>query len=189
MAADFSVCLFCSAAENLPETAQTAARCFGEEVARRGWRLVYGGSARGLMGIAARAAIAAGGRVLGIMPGHLTGRESVAADITELRIVRSLAERKELMIQTADAFLALPGGVGTLDELLEVISTYDIGLHAKPTVLCNVDGFWDSFAAMIEAQSAYGVIRQTALRSFAVAADVDAALAMLAAHAAPETVG
>lgn len=189
MAGDFSVCLFCSAADNLPERAQSAARRFGEEVARRGWRLVYGGSARGLMGIAARAAIDSGGRVLGVMPEHLMDRERVAAGITELRIVRSLAERKELMIQSSDAFVALPGGVGTLDELLEVISTYDIALHAKPTVLCNVDGFWDSFAAMIKTQSAYGVIRPAALRSFAIAADVDATLAMLAAQAAPEAVG
>ena len=178
-----SVGLFCSAAEGLPAAAQDAAAAFGAGVAQRGWRLVYGGSDRGLMGIASRAATAAGGAVLGVMPRGLIQREQAAARISELRIVDTLGQRKEMMIAEAGIFVGLPGGVGTLDELLEVITTFDIGLHAKPTVLCNVDGFWDSFVAMVRAFGAYGVLRPGIARSFALAADVDATLAAIAAHA------
>lgn len=178
-----SVGLFCSAADGLPASAQDAAAAFGAGVARRGWRLVYGGSDRGLMGIAARAAMAAGGAVLGVMPRGLIQREQAAARITELRIVETLAARKETMIAEADIFVGLPGGVGTLDELLEVITTFDIGLHAKPTLLCNVDGFWDPFVALVRALSAYGVLRAGVTQSFALAADVAATLAAIAARA------
>jgi uncharacterized protein (TIGR00730 family) len=178
-----SVGLFCSAADGLPAAAQDAAAAFGAGVARRGWRLVYGGSERGLMGLAARAATAAGGTVLGVMPRGLIQREQAAARISELRIVDTLAQRKEMMIAEAAIFVGLPGGIGTLDELLEVITTFDIGLHAKPTVLCNVDGFWDPFVAMVRALDAYGVLRPGVTRSFALAPDVTATLAAIEARA------
>jgi len=178
-----SVGLFCSATDGLSAAAQDAAAAFGAGVARNGWRLVYGGSDRGLMGIAARAAMAAGGTVLGVMPRGLIQREQAAARITELRIVETLAQRKEVMIAEADLFVGLPGGVGTLDELLEVITTFDIGLHVKPTVLCDVDGFWQPFVAMVRGFDAYGVLRPGVMRSFALAADVDATLAAIAARA------
>ncbi len=179
----FSVGLFCSASDGLPAAAQDAAAAFGTGVARHGWRLVYGGSDRGLMGVAARAAMTASGTVLGVMPRGLIQREQAAARITELRIVDTLAQRKEAMIAESDLFVGLPGGIGTLDELLEVITTFDIGLHAKPTVLCNVDGFWDPFVAMVKALDAYGVLRPGVMQSFALAADVDATLAAIATRA------
>jgi len=179
----FSVGLFCSATDGLPATAQDAAAAFGAAVARRSWRLVYGGSDRGLMGIASRAATAAGGSVLGVMPRGLIQREQAAARITELRIVETLAQRKETMIAESDLFVGLPGGVGTLDELLEAITTFDIGLHAKPTLLCNIDGFWDPFVAMVQALGAYGVLRPGVMRSFALATGVDATIAAIAARA------
>jgi uncharacterized protein (TIGR00730 family) len=178
-----SVGLFCSASDRLPASAQHAATAFGAGVARAGWRLVYGGSERGLMGIASRAAMAAGGTVLGVMPRGLIQRERAAAQISELRIVETLAARKETMIAEADIFVGLPGGVGTLDELLEVITTFDIGLHAKPTVLCDIDGFWQPFVAMVQAFGAYGVLRPGVTRSFTVASDVEATLAACATRA------
>src|SRR3981189_909926 len=154
-----SVCLFCSAVEDLPAAARSLAAEFGTACAGRGLRLVYGGSGRGLMGIAPPAAAAAGGEVLGIMPRHLIRPERAAADLGTLKIVESLAERKQLMTESADLFVALPGGIGTLDELLEMLTMNALGLQDKPVILCASDGFWQPFIAMIERFRAYGVLR------------------------------
>jgi uncharacterized protein (TIGR00730 family) len=154
-----SVCLFCSAKEDLPATAQRLAAEFGAACAVRGMRLVYGGSGRGLMGIAARAAVAAGGEVLGIMPRHLMRPEHAAADLGTLVIVDSLAERKQRMSEAADLFVAIPGGIGTLNEFIEMLTLNDLGLQTKPVILCATDGFWDPFTALIERFRTYGVLR------------------------------
>jgi uncharacterized protein (TIGR00730 family) len=154
-----SVCLFCSAKEDLPAPAQQLAAEFGAACAVRGMRLVYGGSGRGLMGIAARAAVAAGGEVLGIMPRHLMRPEHAAADLGTLVIVDSLAERKQRMSEAADLFVAIPGGIGTLNEFIEMLTLNDLGLQAKPVILCATDGFWEPLTAMIERFRAYGVLR------------------------------
>src|SRR5882672_11286973 len=149
-----SVCLFCSAKEGLPAAAQRLAAEFGEACAARGLRLVYGGSGRGLMGVAARAA---GGEVLGIMPRHLMRPEHAAADLGTLVIVETLAERKEKMAEASDLFVAIPGGIGTLNELIEMLTLNDLGLQAKPVILCATDGFWEPFSALIERFQSYGV--------------------------------
>jgi hypothetical protein len=154
-----SVCLFCSAKDGLPPAAQALASEFGEACAAGGLRLVYGGSGRGLMGVAARAAVAAGGEVLGIMPRHLMRPEHAAPDLGTLVIVETLAERKLRMTESADAFVAIPGGIGTLNELIEMLTLNDLGLQAKPVILCATDGFWEPFAALIERFRAYGVLR------------------------------
>src|SRR5882757_3311030 len=157
--AKHSVCLFCSAVEDLPAAARSLAAEFGAACAARGLRLVYGGSGRGLMGIAARAAAAAGGEVLGIMPRQLIRPERAAENIGTLQIVDSLAERKQRMTEAADLFVAIPGGIGTLNELIEMLTLNDLGLQAKPVILCATDGFWEPFAALIERFGAYGVLR------------------------------
>jgi uncharacterized protein (TIGR00730 family) len=154
-----SVCLFCSAKEDLPASAQELAAEFGAACAARGLRLVYGGSGRGLMGVAARAAVAAGGEVLGIMPRHLMRPEHAAADLGTLVIVDTLAERKQRMTDAADLFVAIPGGIGTLNELIEMLTLNDLGLQAKPVILCATDGFWEPFTELIERFGAYGVLR------------------------------
>ncbi len=154
-----SVCLFCSAVEDLPEAARELAADFGAACAARGLRLVYGGSGRGLMGIAARAAAAAGGDVLGIMPRHLIRPERAADNIGTLLIVDSLAERKQRMTEAADLFVALPGGIGTLNELIEMLTLNDLRLQDKPVILCASDGFWQPFVTLIERFRAYGVLR------------------------------
>jgi len=154
-----SVCLFCSAAEGLPAPAQQLAAEFGAACAARSLRLVYGGSGRGLMGVAARAAAAAGGDVLGIMPRRLIRPERAAENIGTLVIVESLAERKQRMSEAADLFVALPGGIGTLNELIEMLTLNDLGLQAKPVILCATDGFWAPFTALVERFRAYGVLR------------------------------
>ena len=154
-----SVCLFCSASEGLPQTARALAAEFGAACAAHGLRLVYGGSGRGLMGIAARAAAAAGGEVLGIMPRHLMRPEHAAADLGTLMIVDTLAERKQRMTEAADLFVAIPGGIGTLNEVIEMLTLNDLGLQAKPVILCSTDDFWQPFGALIERFRAYGVLR------------------------------
>lgn len=177
-----SVCLFCSAVDGLPQVFRDAAAEFGTACARQRLRLVYGGSGRGLMGEAARAAMAAGGEVIGVMPRFLIAPEVANPDITELRLVDTLAQRKEIMGELADAFVCLPGGVGTLDELLEMVTTYDLRLHRKPTFLCNVDGFWEPFQAMIAAFDRRGVLRASFASSYRILPDVPAVMAALAAH-------
>ena len=154
-----SVCLFCSASEGLPQAARALAAEFGAACAAHGLRLVYGGSGRGLMGIAARSAAAAGGEVLGIMPRHLMRPEHAAADLGTLVIVDTLAERKQRMTEAADIFVAIPGGIGTLNELIEMLTLNDLGLQAKPVILCATDDFWQPFTALIERFRAYGVLR------------------------------
>jgi uncharacterized protein (TIGR00730 family) len=154
-----SVCLFCSAKEGLPAAAQKLAAEFGAACPAHGLRLVYGGSGRGLMGVAARAAVAAGGEVLGIMPRHLMRPEHAAADLGTLVIVETLAERKQKMTEASDLFVAIPGGIGTLNELIEMLTLNDLGLQSKPVILCATDGFWEPFTELIERFGAYGVLR------------------------------
>src|SRR5436309_15179490 len=127
-----SVCLFCSAVEDLPAAARSLAAEFGAACAGRGLRLVYGGSGRGLMGIAARAAAAAGGEVLGIMPRHLIRPERAADNVGTLLIVDSLAERKQRITEAAHLFGALPGGIGTVNELIEMLTRNALALPAQP---------------------------------------------------------
>ena len=182
-----SVCLFCSSGENLPAAARELAAEFGAACAARGLRLVYGGSSRGLMGIAARAAAQAGGEVLGIMPHHLVRPERAATDLGAFKVVESLAERKRLMAENADSFVALPGGIGTLDELLEMLTMNDLGLQDKPVILCSSDGFWEPFAAMIDRFRSYGVLRASVERTLLVANSVSEAMRIIDAQRLPRS--
>lgn len=145
-----SVGLFCSASDGLPAAYETAARDFGRLCAAHGFRLVYGGSGRGLMGLAAHAALAGGGQVTGVMPRHLAGRERAETRLADLRMVDSLAERKQVMADLSDVFFVLPGGVGTLDEAFEMVTWYDIGLHRKATVFVDIDAFWTPVLGVFE---------------------------------------
>lgn len=174
-----SVCLFCSAKEDLPAAAQRLAAELGAACAERGIRLVYGGSGRGLMGVAARAAVAAGGEVLGIMPRHLMRPEHAAPELGTLVIVDTLAERKQKMTEASDLFVAIPGGIGTLNELIEMLTLDDLGLQAKPVILCATDGFWDPFTALIERFEAYGVLRPSIARFLRRAASVEETMRMI----------
>jgi uncharacterized protein (TIGR00730 family) len=174
-----SVCLFCSASEGLPASAQDLAAGFGAACAARGLRLVYGGSGRGLMGIAARSCAAAGGEVLGIMPRHLIRPERAADNLGTLVIVDSLAERKQRMTEAADLFVAIPGGIGTLNELIEMLTLNDLGLQAKPVILCATDDFWQPFIALIERFRAYGVLRASVAKYLRHATSVDETMRLI----------
>lgn len=145
-----SVCVFCGASPGGRPEYLAAARQVGALLARRGLTLVYGGASVGLMGAIADTVLAAGGSVFGVMPRGLGPREVTHAGLTELAVVDSLAERKQMMFARADAFITLPGGFGTLDELAEVLTMSQLGLHAKPCGLLNVAGFFDPLVAQLD---------------------------------------
>ncbi len=144
------ICLFCgSRTGNAPVFAETALN-FGRELARRGHSLVYGAGDRGLMGIAATAAQEAGGHITGVIPQHLVDIEVGRSTLDRYVVTGTMHERKKLMFDNADAIVALPGGAGTLDELIEVLTWRQLGLHEKPIVLLNADGFWTPLMALID---------------------------------------
>ena len=179
------ICLFCgSNAGTRPVYAQAAAD-FGRALAVRDLTLVYGGGSVGLMTIAAEATLAAGGRVIGVITEQLMVREVGHPGLTELRIVPTMHERKALMAEYADAFVALPGGFGTFDELCEMATWAQLGIHTKPLALVNVDGYFDGFRAQVDRGVADGFLRPEHRTMLAVVDRVDDVFAALASWRAP----
>jgi uncharacterized protein (TIGR00730 family) len=146
----FSICVFCGSRHGDDHRFRAAAARFGELVGAAGLRLIYGGGHVGLMGAVADAAMAAGAEVVGFIPTALLAREVGHRAITELIVTSTMYERKQEMIERSDAFVILPGGLGTLDELLEVVTLRQLGYHDKPVILVNVDGYWDPLLALFE---------------------------------------
>jgi uncharacterized protein (TIGR00730 family) len=137
------ICVFCGSQPGLRPIYQSTAEQLGQLLAQRSIELVYGGGKAGLMGIVADATLAAGGRVIGIIPESLVAREVGHDGLTELHVVKTLHERKAIMADLSDAFIVLPGGYGTLEELSEVLSWAQLGLHQKPCAFLNLEGFYD----------------------------------------------
>lgn len=146
-----AVTVFCGARAGADRRHAEAARALGAELATRGITLVYGGGAVGLMGITADAVLAGGGRVVGVIPEALAGPEVLHPRLTETHVVASMHERKALMAARADAFIALPGGLGTLDELVEILTWRQLGIHHRPCGLLEVGGFWRPFTVLLDA--------------------------------------
>ena len=144
------VCVFCGSSPGLRPAYRTAAESFGALLAERGIGLVYGGASVGLMGAVADAALAAGGEVIGVLPRALATKELAHERLTELRLVDSMHERKAQMADLSDGFVALPGGVGTLEELFEMLTWAQLGLHAKPCALLETDGYFASLLAFLD---------------------------------------
>ncbi len=173
------VCVFCGSNRGArPSFAATAAD-LGTTLAAKGIGLVYGGGQVGLMGVVADAALAAGGIVTGVMPDALVAKEIAHTGLSELRVTGSMHERKALMAELADGFIALPGGLGTFDELCEVLTWGQLGLHAKPVVLLDVDGFWTPFGALLDGAVAAGFLRPHHRELAHLAGSVGEALALL----------
>jgi hypothetical protein len=170
------VCVFCGASSGRVPAYAEAARSFGDAAARRGLGLVFGGGRVGLMGAVADAALAAGGEVVGVIPQSLVDRELAHEGVTRLEVVDSLHERKARMAELADAFVALPGGFGTLDELLEQLTWSQLGLHASPVGLLDVEGYWRPLIALARHATAEGFVRESDLAAIAVADDAEALL-------------
>jgi uncharacterized protein (TIGR00730 family) len=179
------LCVFCGSAHGRNPAFTTAAQDLGRELARRGIGLVYGGATVGLMGVLADAALGAGGEVIGVIPEALMVREIGHAGLTKLHVVRSMHERKALMAELADGFVALPGGFGTFEEFFEVVTWAQLGLHAKPCSLLNITGFFDPLLQLLDAAVAEGFIKPAARQSVLVESSVAGLLERLAALPAP----
>jgi uncharacterized protein (TIGR00730 family) len=175
------LCVFCgSAAGARPEFAE-AARIVGAKIGRRGWTLVYGGGRVGLMGVLAESALLAGAPVVGVIPRFLYEREVGHDGLTSLEIVESFAIRKERMGQLSDAFLSLPGGVGTLDEMFEAWSWSLAGLQDKPSGLLNTAGYYDELIRFLDRAVTDGLLKPAARRLLQAGADPDTLLDAIAA--------
>ncbi len=146
----YRVCVFCGGNPGKRPAYAKAARELGENLAKSGLGLVYGGAHVGLMGLVADAALAAGGKVFGVLPSFLAEKELAHLGLSELLLVDSMNERKQKMADRADAFIAMPGGFGTLDELFEMLTWSQLGLHDKPCALLNVDGFFDGLISFLD---------------------------------------
>jgi uncharacterized protein (TIGR00730 family) len=180
------ICVFCGASRgNRPEYLR-AVVAFGGAMARRGIGLVYGGGAVGLMGALADAVLAGGGEVIGVIPDGLLEREVGHRGLTELRVVDSMHTRKRTMAELASAFVALPGGLGTLEELFEVLTWAQLGIHHKPCALLDVGGFYAPLLALLDHMRDAAFIAPAHRSLLLVERDVDALLDRLAAARAPE---
>ena len=180
-----NLCVYCGASRGNSPSFAAAAEALGEIMAERGVGLVYGGGRVGMMGIIADAVLRGGGKVTGIIPDHLRAAEHGHDEVTELIVVASMHERKNLMSEMADAFVVLPGGLGTLDETFEIITWKQLRLHDKPILVIDVDDYWQPFEQLINAVVANGFAHQDCARLFTVVPDIDAIFPTLEAMPAP----
>lgn len=182
-----SVCVYCGSRFGGSTAFRAAAEAMGRTIGERGWRLVYGGGNVGLMGAVADAALAAGAEVVGVIPERLVGLEVGHRGLTTLHVVETMHERKRLMAELADVFVALPGGIGTFEELFEVWTWRHLGYHAQPIGLLNVEGFYDPLLAFMRQTEAAGFVDGTQQRMLTVGAEPIELLDHLAAEAGRAT--
>ena len=173
------ICVFTGSSPGLDPRFEAGARAFGALLAQRGHGLVYGGGRVGLMGVVAQAVLDGGAEVLGVIPRFMESREVAHGGLATLEWVDSMHARKARMAELADAFVALPGGWGTLDELFEILTWAQLGLHAKPVALLNLAGFYDALLAHLDATSTAGFVREPHKGLLHVSADPAALLAHL----------
>ncbi|TAL35510.1 MAG: TIGR00730 family Rossman fold protein [Spirochaetes bacterium] len=177
-----SVCVYCSSSDRAPQAHFDEARLLGRAIAGRGWTLVFGGADVGVMGALARAVSEAGGRVTGVVPAAIEKKGLAYAQADELVVTPDLRSRKERMESLADAFIALPGGFGTLEETLEIITLKQLGLHAKPIALVNTLGFYDGLMGLFERIYDEHFAKRSFSALFACTAGAEEALAYIDAY-------
>jgi uncharacterized protein (TIGR00730 family) len=182
-----SICLFCGASPGSNPAYRDAAHRFGEVLAERNITLIYGGGSVGLMGVAADACLAKGGKVVGVIPRLLMEKEVGHAGVTEMHVVETMHERKALMTQMSDAFIALPGGYGTLDELFESLTWLQLSYHTKPIGLLNVAGFFDQLIGFLDHAHGERFLREQHRASLQVDTDLGVLIDKLRAAEAPDT--
>jgi len=175
-----SLCVYCGSRLGASAVYSAAAREIGSEIGRRGWQLVYGGGRAGLMGIVADAALAAGAPVVGVIPQSLMERELGHQGLTELHVVNTMHERKLMMAERSDAFVALPGGIGTFEELFEVWTWRQLGYHDKPLGLLNADGYYDALLGFMRETAKQGFVTESQQALLQVDRDAAALLARIA---------
>lgn len=174
-----SVCVYCGSSSRVDQVYKDAAVALGKALAANGWDLVYGGGRVGLMGLVADSALQSGSKVVGIIPQHIQAREIEHTDLTELHIVDSMHIRKQMMVDRGDAFVILAGGLGTLDEFFEILTWKQLGLHDKPVVMVNINGYWTKMIEAIRHIAAEKFMREEDFGMFQVVdsvAQVPAAL-------------
>jgi len=181
-----SICVYCGSSSRVSDTYKDAAHQLGTLLGEGGHRLVYGGGRVGLMGIVADAALAAGAEVVGIIPEHIQVLEVEHTGLTELHVVDSMHTRKRMMVDQSDAFVVLPGGLGTLDETFEILTWKQLRLHDKPVVVVNIDGYWDPLEGLLDHMIAQGFAQPAHRRLFTVVNRIDEVLPALARQ--PESV-
>lgn len=174
------LCVFCGSSFGVRGAYRAGAEALGRLLAERQIELVYGGAQAGLMGALADAVLANGGRVLGVIPRALTDRELAHQGLTELRMVSSMHERKALMASLSDGFVALPGGIGTLEELFEVWTWSQLGLHAKPCALLDIEGYYAGLADFMDQVVAEGFLKPQQRQALLVESDAAALLERMA---------
>lgn len=174
-----NVCVYCGSGPGTDPAYAAAAEALGSELANAGIGLVYGGGSLGLMGTVARSVLDAGGHVTGIIPDFLSTRERMLRDVQELVVTKDMHERKKLMFERSDAFVALPGGVGTLEETVEMLTWSQLGRHVKPILLANIKQFWVPLVELFEHMRAQEFIRQDLMVRYLVADEIDDIVPML----------
>ena len=177
-----SICVFCGSSNGADPAYVQTAKELGQRIAAAGLGLVFGGATVGLMGVLADAAIAGGAEVIGVMPEVLMDREIANRGITHFHVVKTMHERKALMYDHADAFIVLPGGYGTLDEFMEIVTWAQLKIHQKPCILLNINGYYDSFLAFLDHAVAQGFIQPENRRLIQVAKDTSSALDIAQSH-------
>jgi uncharacterized protein (TIGR00730 family) len=180
------LCVFCGSSSGNDPVYSGAAQSLGRMLVRRGVGLVYGGGSVGLMGVLADAVLAAGGEVTGVIPSALAAKEIQHTGLTHSHVVDNMHARKALMNELSDAFVALPGGYGTLEELFEVVTWAQLGLHSKPVGLLNVVGYFDGLLGCIDSAVAEGFIKPEHRRLLISGSEPDALLDALARYQAPD---
>jgi len=179
------ICVYCGSQTGHHERYRQAAVALGQRLVERGHGLVYGGGSVGLMGIIADAVLQSGGEVDGVIPEALVGRELAHQQVTQLHVVPTMHDRKARMAELSDAFIAMPGGYGTLDELFEIITWAQLGIHQKPIGLLNVDGYFDALVALIDHAIGEGFVRPEHRHFWVIADAPDELLDALVQNARP----
>ena len=174
-----AVCVFCGSSFGDDPAFRAAAEAIGSGIAQMGYSLVFGGGGLGLMGVVAKAALDGGSEIQGIMPGFLQALEPGVSPQEKLIVTPHLQERKNLMLEMSDAFLILPGGLGTFDEFFEVATEAQLGVHAKPIIVVNVSGYFDGLDAMLHAIVKKGFAKEKVLKLYYLADGAEAALEIL----------
>ncbi len=179
MKPNFSICVYCGSRPGAQTMYAEAAQQVGQWIGRHGGQLVYGGGRNGLMGAVAQATLAAGGRVVGVIPQALVDKEMANHDCTELHVVHTMHERKRLMAERADVFLALPGGIGTFEELFEVWTWQQLGYHDKPLGLLNVGAYYDGLMGFLNTAVSQGFMNDWQMEMLQVSSEPEALLPAL----------
>jgi uncharacterized protein (TIGR00730 family) len=174
-----SLCVYCGSSPSPDPAYEGEIRAFGKELAARGVRLIYGGSSRGLMGALADEVLKAGGKVVGVIPKALEGREAAHRGLTELKVVGSFHEREQMLFDLADGFVAFPGGFGTMEEIIEMITWKQVGIHGKPIVIANIGGYFDPLVRQFDMAIEKKFARKEDRILFAVAENTKAILTFL----------